>query len=232
MLIKSKYNGVKVIPVSVHPHAPKSHQDLAKSLKPMRDTITLLPGINEVTSDEWEFMKLHLESEIENGDVTVVSIKTAVGKDKPAHLVETIRDVDAKRAVSLVKEAANPETLQRWFVEETRDEVRAVLKERMDELHVQRLTPEQLEALTKPGVAPVTDLLTKGNPNKSKPHENGEDTDDTDEGDEPNTDDEDDNTDDEDDNNADQGDESSKDDKPDNKAPSKAPGKNGNGKGK
>lgn len=162
MLIRYKEDRVKIIPIAIHPHAPKEHQEMKSAHQPHRDSIMLLPGINEVSEDEWEHMKLHIEREIATGDIMVMNFKTPAGKDKPPRLVQTIRDIDAKEAIAMIKESANPETLQRWNVEESRDEVRVVLKERMDELRVPKLDAKELEAKLNPGTTPVPTLLDPG----------------------------------------------------------------------
>lgn len=169
MLIRvNEKSGVRVIPIAVHGHAPKDHQEIAKEYEPQRDTITLLPGINEVSADEWELMKLHIERDIAMGDIQVLQFKTAQGSNKPAHRVETIRDLPPKEAIALLKDTGNPETLQRWYSEETRDEVRSALKTRMEELHTPILSPEELEAKLHPGVIATQPIPTAefANPNQ------------------------------------------------------------------
>lgn len=161
MIIRSNLQRCVVVPVAVHPHDPKEHLKLARENPPRRDSITLLPGINEVDEEEWEHMKVHLENPLATGDISVVTSQTPLGRDRPPREVHSIRDFEAKKAVALIAETVNPETLQRWYVAETRDEVRSALREQMEKLRVDRLNATELENKIHPGTTPVVDMLSR-----------------------------------------------------------------------
>ena len=105
-----------------------------KAIKLTRTQVSLLPGTNEVTDDEWKIMKAHLSREIERGEIVVI------GEAAKAH---NLKDVKSAQAAALVAECVSPDTLTKWYREETRAEIRLAIVEKMKELKIEipKFTP-------------------------------------------------------------------------------------------
>jgi len=127
---KPKYEHIKCVPLI--PTTPET-----KKIKIERAQVQLLPGVNEVTDNEWEVMKLHLAREIKSGDISVIEKEVAKSKTNPSGgKAHDLKNMPAKDAIVLVGECVNPETLAKWHKEETRDEVRITIVEKMKELKI------------------------------------------------------------------------------------------------
>jgi hypothetical protein len=126
MLIKysPKYEHIKCVPLV----AINAEQ---RALKLVRSQVQLLPGTNEVTDDEWTVMKSHLTREIAAGEISVIEKETKKGAK--AH---DLKSIEAKDATELVANCVNPDTLKKWYQEETRQEIRLAIVEKMKELKV------------------------------------------------------------------------------------------------
>jgi len=127
---KPKYDHIKCVPlIATTPETQK--------LKIDRTQVQLLPGVNEVTDNEYEVMKLHIASEIKSGEISVIEKEVPKGKtsakDGKAH---DLKNMPAKDAIVLVGECVNPDTLVKWHKEETRDEIRIAIVEKMKELKI------------------------------------------------------------------------------------------------
>ncbi|MDR0758687.1 MAG: hypothetical protein LBF74_01060 [Treponema sp.] len=109
----------------------------AKNFKLERSQVELLPGINEVTDDEWRMMKPNLAAEIKSGVITVIEKDVAKSKRAPEGKARNLKELPAMEAVALVGETVNPNTLNRWYQKETREEVRLTIVERMKELKIE-----------------------------------------------------------------------------------------------
>jgi len=101
-----------------------------------RSQVQLLPGVNEVTDQEWDVLKTHLSGDIKRGVVSVIEKNVAKDKKNPTGKAHNLKDMSAKEAASLVKECVNPDTLKKWYQEETRDEIRLCIVEKMKELKI------------------------------------------------------------------------------------------------
>jgi hypothetical protein len=109
-----------------------------------RDQIQLLPGTNEVTDNEWAVMKMHLAREIARKEIAVIEVSAAKGKKVTGGKAHNITDVLPSKAIGLVAECVNPDTLIKWHKEETREEIRLAIIEKMKELKMEipKYTPE------------------------------------------------------------------------------------------
>jgi len=108
-----------------------------KKLKLDRSQIHLLPGINEVTDDEWKVIQVHLTREIARGEITTVEKSVGKSKTNPSGgTAHNLKNMPAKDAAALVGECLNPDTLVKWYKEETREEIRLCIVEKMKELKV------------------------------------------------------------------------------------------------
>jgi hypothetical protein len=127
---KPKHDHIKCVPLIA------ATPELAK-LKITRGQVQLLPGINEVSDDEWEIMKAHFAREIDHGEIRTIEAAPAQGKKVPGGKAHDLKDLPANKAVAMVGECVNHETLLKWHREETRDEVRLAVVERMKELKIE-----------------------------------------------------------------------------------------------
>jgi hypothetical protein len=96
-----------------------------------------LPGPNEITEDEWKVMQPHLAAEIKSGIITVIEKEVAKSKRAPEGKARNLKELPAPDAVELIGETLNPDTLERWYQKETREEVRLAIVERMKELKIE-----------------------------------------------------------------------------------------------
>jgi hypothetical protein len=105
--------------------------------KPDRSQLQLLPGINEVSDEEWAMMEPHLAAEIAGGIITILERKekSAYGEaeKRPA---KRLSEFPAAFAEDLVKQCVNPDTLRKWYNEEDRGSVRVHIVKRMEKLKV------------------------------------------------------------------------------------------------
>ena len=128
--------------------------DELKKLKLDRSQVQLLPGINEVTDNEWEVIKVHLVREIERGEISTVEKNVGKSKTNPGGgSAHNLKNMPAKDAAALVGECLNPDTLTKWYKEETREEIRLCIVEKMKELNVElpKFTPNVDEENTNTG---------------------------------------------------------------------------------
>jgi hypothetical protein len=132
MLLNYKPKKVHIKCVALVPTTPEDKQ------APLtRSQVQLLPGINEVTDTEWKIMKVHLSREIARGEIKIIETDPAKGKKVPGGKAHDLKDLPANKAVAMVSECVNPETLLKWHKEETREEVRLAVVERMKELKIE-----------------------------------------------------------------------------------------------
>ena len=132
MLIKyqPKVEHIKCIPLIPDPKDPKSYN---------RSMIQLLPGTNEITDDEWDAIQPHIVSEIKNKEIVQLVVESKKAKDGKAR---KLSEVPANIARDLISKCSNPATLQKWFKEETRDEVLLAVTKRMRKL---KLDPDEIQ---------------------------------------------------------------------------------------
>jgi hypothetical protein len=111
--------------------------DDLKKIKLTRTQIQLLPGVNEVTDDEWKVMQVHLAREITAKVIVPIIREVPKSKRAPSGKAQNLNQYPPDKAVALVKECVNPDTLKKWYQEETREEVRLVIVKKMEELKVE-----------------------------------------------------------------------------------------------
>ena len=129
MLIKyqPKHPHLKCVPLI----ATKGTQS---NFKITRKQVSLLPGTNEVTDEEWDIMKPHLSRELKNGEISVIEKTVPKSKKNPSGSAKNLKDMPGRDALVLIEECVNPDTLIKWHQEEIREEIRLVIVERMKEL--------------------------------------------------------------------------------------------------
>lgn len=119
-----------------------------------RNMVHLLPGTNEITDDEWKAMRGNIAPELEAGEITILAQKVGDGRGKPGgRKAKNLVDMPVNIAVKYVSECNNPETLQKWYKEITKEEVRLAITKRMKALEVE--TPED-EIPEAPNASPMT----------------------------------------------------------------------------
>lgn len=119
-----------------------------------RNMVHLLPGTNEITDDEWKAMRGNIAPELETGEITILAQKVGDGRGKPGgRKAKNLVDMPVNIAVKYVSECNNPETLQKWYKEITKEEVRLAITKRMKALEVE--TPED-EIPDAPNASPMT----------------------------------------------------------------------------
>ena len=119
-----------------------------------RNMVHLLPGTNEITDDEWKAMRGNIAPELEAGEITILAQKVGDGRGKPGgRKAKNLVDMPVNIAVKYVSECNNPETLQKWYKEITKEEVRLAITKRMKALEVE--TPED-EIPEAPNASPMS----------------------------------------------------------------------------
>lgn len=153
MLIKWNKQNVKtitVLPVHGKPLPRKSFEKF-------------LPGVNEIPDNTWELIKEHLKDSIARGDMEVIEEKTQSAPGKPALPASKLSDLTANKAIALVKETLNPDTLNAWLGEPgLKDAVRLHVEERIKELGIVRAPIEPTEDETPVFIAPENKGKGKG----------------------------------------------------------------------
>lgn len=89
--------------------------------------LKLLPGNNYVTTEDWEKAKKHCEELLKNK--TLQEITSNAGGEKK--YIQSISDLKPDRAKEIINECFNLETLNKWYVEETRGDVRNAVDDRI-----------------------------------------------------------------------------------------------------
>jgi hypothetical protein len=108
-----------------------------KGIKLDRTQVQLLPGVNEVTDTEWRLMQPCLAAEIKSGVIKVIEKEVKKSERAPDGKARNLKQLPIMDAVALVAETVNPDTLNRWYQKETREEVRLAVVERMKELDIE-----------------------------------------------------------------------------------------------
>jgi len=129
MLLKYKpaNDHIKVIPLIAVSEA-------AKKVTINRNQVQLLPGINEISDDEYLVIKDHIKKELESKVIVPIEKDVAPSKRAPTGKAKNLKEMPAAEAVAMVQACVNPETLTKWYQEETREEVRLQITEKMKEL--------------------------------------------------------------------------------------------------
>ena len=142
-----------------------------------RTMVHLLPGTNEVTDDEWKAMRGNINTELENGEIVALAQKVGDGRGKPGgRKAKNLVDMPVNIAVKYVSECNNSETLEKWYKEVTKEEVRLAITKRMKALEVEEPTDEIPDA---PNASPVSldELDDFDDDDETKDGENEEDED-------------------------------------------------------
>ena len=97
--------------------------------------VQLLPGVNEVTEEEWKSMRPNIADELERGEIKILAQKVSDGRGKPGgRKAKDLVQMPVNIAVTYISECMNPETLVKWYKEETREEVRIHITKKLEKL--------------------------------------------------------------------------------------------------
>jgi hypothetical protein len=132
MLINYKPEKAHILTVALIPVTEEQEK-----LKQERGQVKLLPGVNEVTDNEWAVMKAHVEAKIKSGVIAVIETDVKKSKESPDGKARNLKKTPAKKAVELIKECVSPDTLKKWYQEETRQELRLLIVEKMRSLNIE-----------------------------------------------------------------------------------------------
>jgi hypothetical protein len=103
-----------------------------------RSQVQLLPGVNEVTDEEWDVMKSHLSRELNRKEISIIEKDLPKNRKNPAgKKVHNLKEMPIDEALNLVQSCLNPDTLTKWHKEEIREEVRLAIVEKMKELKME-----------------------------------------------------------------------------------------------
>lgn len=138
--------------------------------------VALLPGVNEVTDDEFKSMRPNIIAELNRGEITILAQKVSDGRGKPGgRKAKDLVQMPVNIAVTYISECMNPETLIKWYKEETREEVRLAITKKIDKLGLEKPEDEIPEA---PNASPMS--LDEFDEDESDEFEDEEDSDETD----------------------------------------------------
>ena len=119
-----------------------------------KNLVQLLPGVNEVTENEWAAMRPNITAELESGEITILAQKVSDGRGKPGgRKAKDLVQMPVNIAVTYINECMNPETLTKWYKEETREEVRLTITKKMDKLGLEKPEDEIPDA---PNASPMS----------------------------------------------------------------------------
>lgn len=119
-----------------------------------KSLVQLLPGVNEVTEDEWAAMRPNITAELKSGEITILAQKVSDGRGKPGgRKAKDLVQMPVNIAVAYINECMNPETLTKWYKEETREEVRLAITKKMDKLGLDKPEDEIPDA---PNASPMS----------------------------------------------------------------------------
>lgn len=100
-----------------------------------KSLVQLLPGVNEVTEEEWKGMRSNIADELERGEIKILAQKVSDGRGKPGgRKAKDLVQMPVNIAVTYISECMNPETLVKWYKEETREEVRIHITKKLEKL--------------------------------------------------------------------------------------------------
>jgi len=92
-------------------------------------TIFFLPGNNEISEDDWKKIKSNkqIQEEIKMGDIEEI-----YGVDESNKKTTSIKEMKAEDAIKIISETYDLKTLKKWRKQDSRDEVRSELKNRIE----------------------------------------------------------------------------------------------------
>jgi len=109
-----------------------------EGLELSRTMVNLLPGVNEVTNDEWKAMRGNIIEELKTGEISILAQKVSAGRGKTGGIkAKDLVQMPTNIAVKYVSECNNPETLKKWYEEVTNEEVRLAITKKFQKLEIE-----------------------------------------------------------------------------------------------
>jgi hypothetical protein len=145
MLVNWTFTGVKVIPVG----------------SGGKEMVVLGPGYNQVDDTQWAGCRDLVLCQIANGDIVEEwqdvekdgkehkNATFSVRHDDPKLASTTVRipitfkEITRKRIKDVIAETLNPKTLQAWYDDESRDDVRVLLFRQLEGVNSGKITGEK-----------------------------------------------------------------------------------------
>lgn len=102
-----------------------------------RNSVLLVPGVNEVTDDEYKCMVRSIMNELDTKEIVplVSKIPQKMGGFKT---VKNLIELPVKQAVAYVADCTSADTLTKWYKEEVREEVRVQIVAKFEELGIDK----------------------------------------------------------------------------------------------
>lgn len=134
MFLNWKKQNVHFVPLITHTKDGSGHGTPIKSewekFSLKRDNLTFLPGVNEVSDEEFEVIKHHCDDLIKSGDLEVMKIKTSTAPGRPAIVAKTLSEVPPVEARKLIANCINIDTLKEWRTD-SRADIRSLIDDRI-----------------------------------------------------------------------------------------------------
>ena len=146
MLVNWTFTGVKAIPVRGN----------------SKEMVILGPGYNQVDDEQWAGCRDLVLCQIANGDIVeewqdvekggkqdVPNAVFSVRSDDPKLAATTVRvpitfkEITRKRIDAVIAETFNPKTLQAWYDDESRDDVRVKIFRQIEGVNSGKITGEK-----------------------------------------------------------------------------------------
>lgn len=145
-----------------------------------RDMVRLLPGTNEVTNDEWKAMRGNITNELDSGEIRILAQKVSDGRGNVGgRKAKDLKDMPVNIAIKYVSECNNPDTLEKWYKEITKEEVRLAIAKKLKKLDLE--LPED-EVPDTPNGSPMSlDEFDEDEKNDDSLLDDSDDEDDSDE---------------------------------------------------
>jgi hypothetical protein len=142
MIIKWKKSNPKVIPLLIE----KSEKD--GKTGQIKGSILLMEGINCVKDEEWKAAAKNLDDRIDKPFIEVIEDAVEVQdpknpKKKVMKSAKGLEKFEAKEAVKMVEDCFNIKTLEFWLDNEGRNEVRAAIAKKIEDINDNNLTKEK-----------------------------------------------------------------------------------------
>jgi hypothetical protein len=143
MIIKWKKSNPKVIPLLIE----KNEKD--GKTGQIKGSILLMEGINCVKDEEWKAAAKNLDDRIDKPFIEVIedSSKEVVDpknpKKKVMKPVKGLEKFEAKEAVEMIDDCFSIPTLEFWLDNEGRNEIRAAIAKKIEDINDNNLTKEK-----------------------------------------------------------------------------------------
>ena len=145
-----------------------------------RNMVRLLPGTNEVTNDEWKAMRGNITNELDSGEIRILAQKVSNGRGNVGgRKAKDLKDMPVNLAIKYVSECNNPDTLEKWYKEITKEEVRLAIAKKLKKLDLE--LPEDEVLNTSNGSPMSLDEFDEDEKNNDSLLDDSDDEDDSDE---------------------------------------------------